>query len=112
MSKLIKRYELERKEQWSKWNMQIPDIDFKPEWKVKPLAPFGGALVRFLVKLGDASVSVYLDVNDSLGCVGRAYWEMYPYENDVMRFYIDEVEDLVLFIDKSLAKQLEQEASK
>jgi len=80
----LKRCNIENEENWQLWHSRIPDIEFKEGWKIKPLAPFGGALVRFLVKLGDAHVSVYLDVNDSLGCVGRPYWEIYPYEDDVM----------------------------
>ena len=103
----LNRFEVERGEDWRLWNERIPDIEFKADWKVKPLAPFGGALVRFLVKLGEASVSVYLDVNDSLGCVGRPYWEIYPYQDDTMRFYIEESEELIMFIDKSLDQQLE-----
>ena len=104
---MLDRCEVEKNEDWRLWNSKIPDIEFKEGWRVKPLAPFCGALVRFLVKLGDASVSVYLDVNDSLGCVGRPYWEVYPYHDDVVRIYMEDAEELVMFIDKSLTEQLE-----
>lgn len=108
MSSSIERFTLEAKEQWTKWNKQIPEIKLKDGWKLIVLAPFGGAMARFRVNLGEASVSVYLDVDDSLGYVGEPYWEIYPFEDDVARYLIAETDNLINGIDKSLADQLVQ----
>lgn len=110
MSGTIERYTVESNEKWTEWNRKIPEIQLKDGWKLKILAPFGGAMARFRVGLGDASVSVYLDVDDSLGCVGEPYWEIYPYEDDVSRYLINETDDLVNGIDKSLSDQLVKQA--
>jgi len=112
MSGTIERYTIESSERWTTWNKQIPDFELKEGWRLKVIAPFGGAMARFRINLGDASVSIYLDVDDSLGCVGEPYWEIYPYEGDVARFLMNETDDLIKGIDKSLSDQLEQEQIK
>ena len=106
MSGTTERYKLEKNEDWNKWVSLIPEIQLKDGWKLKVIPPFNGAMARFRVLLGEASVSVYLDVDDSLGYVGEPYWEIYPYEGDVARYLIAETDDLISGIDKSLADQL------
>jgi hypothetical protein len=106
MSNSIERYTLESKEKWGFWNGKIPEIEFKQGWRVKVIAPFAGAFVRFKVALGDASVSVYLDVDDSLGGVGEPYWEIYPLKDHAARFLMANIDELIAGIDESLSDQL------
>jgi len=103
---MIERYDLERKEEWAKWTKRIPAIKFKETWEVKIIPPFSGAMARFWVDEGDAHVSVYLDVNDSLGCVGEPYWEIYPYDGDTCRVLMSEPEELVQRITEALKSPL------
>lgn len=100
------RLEIENKEEWREWYYKIPNLKFKSEWEVRIIPPFGGALVRFMIFQGDNWVSVYLDVNDSLGCVGEPYWEVYPYEEDVQRVLINNTDELMKAIQESLDEQL------
>ena len=102
----IKRIDIERQEKWREWAGKIPELQLKEGWKIKVIPSFGGALVRFLISVDDASVSVYLDVNDSLGCVGQPYWEIHPLKDDVARFLMYETDDLINGIDESLKHQL------
>lgn len=89
-----------------KWDNEIPAIQFKSEWKVKIIPPFGGAVSRFRVIFGNASVSVYLDCYDRLAIVGSPYWEVYPYEDDVYRVGIGDTQTLVDIIQQSINQQL------
>lgn len=110
---LTERINLEFQESWREWVEKIPYIPFKPEWEVAVIPPFSGALVRFRVRLKadkNASVSVYLDVADNLGYMGKPYWEIYPYFEDTCRFLLDEIDDLVLKIDESLQQQASEGA--
>ena len=68
-----------------KWIEEIPYLQFKESWEVTVIPPFGGAVVRFLVKKGDIGASVYLDCYDKLGCYGEPYWEVYA-SNEPIRF--------------------------
>ena len=99
----IKRAEVEYSEEWEKWRYEIPYIKFDKEWEIKVIPPFAGAIVRFIVRSGDSSISVYLDCYDKLGCFGEPYWEMYPHKNgDVYRVRMNNVEELVNQIRESL----------
>lgn len=88
----------------------VPILHFKPEWGVKIMPPFGGAVVRFVVEYNGRSVSVYADYFGMLGRYGadgkEPYWEMYPrtYKeySDVMRFDIGDTENLIKNIDEEL----------
>lgn len=102
---MIKRFEIEDEEHWLSWCKEIPRIKFKEEWDVKVIPPFAGAMARFLVFKGDARVSVYLDVNDRLGCYGEPYWEVYPYKDDVQRCPMNDTPDLLWFIEESIKEQ-------
>ena len=68
----------------------------------KIIPPFAGAIVRFMIDKGDKHVSVYLDCYDNLGCFGSPYWEIYPYEEDVYRTSMENVDDLMLRIGQIL----------
>jgi len=100
--------EVEQLQEYNKWTKEIPFIPFKKDWEVKPVPPHGGAIVRFLVRRNDIpekSISVYLDCYDRMGCVGKPYWEIYPYGEDTYRCGMAEVEDLVAAIDKEFGNK-------
>ena len=99
---MLDRYEIERREEWDKWRVEIPALQFPPDWKVKIIPPFAGAIVRFVVEKGEKSVSVYLDCYDKLGCFGAPYWELYPYGDDVCRVAMAESTELIQRIQESL----------
>ena len=105
MSDIMKRYEIENQEEWREWIKKIPTIQFKQDWNVKIIPPFGGAMARFCVELNGANVSVYLDVSERLGYFGEPYWEIYPFDDDVYRIAMDNAEELVQKISESLDKQ-------
>lgn len=97
------RFKLERAENWREWVEKIPVINFPESWGVRMCPPYCGALVRFSVHMDEHSVSVYLDVNDTLGCVGQPYWEFYPNaEDDTERYLLDDVKGLLAGIDDAL----------
>ena len=101
----IKVYEVETIMEHKKWCGEIPYIKFPNDWEVKIIPPFKNAVVRFLIKKGDAGVSIYLDCYDRLGCYGQPYWEVYPHQNDVFRCDMKDTEALLKAIDESIAEQ-------
>lgn len=98
----IERFKVEENEQWGNWIQKIPTIKFNPEWDVKIIPPFAGAFARFTIDYNGRYTSVYLDCNDSLGCVGEPYWEVYPVGDDVGRCLMNNVDELMLLIKQSL----------
>lgn len=69
--------------EWKSWPELIPFIQWPQEVEVKATPPFGGAVIRYNVKLRGvdnkiAFVSVYLDCYNLMGCVDEPYWEIYP----------------------------------
>lgn len=81
----------------------IPYLDFRPEWKIKIIFPFGGAAARFMVKCGDADISVYLDTKSVLGGIDEPYWELFPNpEGDCDRFLMHETDDLIDGIQQAI----------
>lgn len=104
------RHLVETKYEWEKWTYEIPYLQFKPEWQVRVIPPRTGAIIRFIVKQGDKHVSVYLDCYGELAPCDKPYWEIYPdYRNDNARFYIDETDELLEAIEKSLNERIEEE---
>lgn len=105
------RWELEDKERWSEWADKIPYLSFKAGWEIKPMPGFTGAMTRFGVRKGEAHVSVYLDVYSRLcgklpGRPDWPHWEIYPdAEDSNLRIAMDNVEELIAEIDKSLKAQ-------
>lgn len=79
-TKLETKSRMETMYEWREWCQKIPFIKFKPEWEVKVIPPFGGAIARFVVKHPQVkqTISIYLDCYDELGYFGEPYWEMYP----------------------------------
>lgn len=74
------------------WMPEIPTLEFPPGWKIKIIPPFGGAAVRFEVNDG---ISVYLDMDSSLGIMPYPYWEVNQYYDDVARCPIDDTNTLL-----------------
>lgn len=103
----MQRYAIERKEKWKEIINEIPTLNFKKEWNVKIIPPFGGALARFTVDYNGNHISVYLDWYSRLGCVDEPYWELYPWEDDVKRYYLAETKELM----KDIEMVLESEGS-
>jgi len=91
-------------QEYKKWSLEIPYINFPSNWEVKIVPPIGGAIIRFVVKRKDSdkSVSVYLDCYDRLGYVGEPYWEIYPVKDDTHRCLMNDIEELLNAIDYGL----------
>jgi hypothetical protein len=99
---LHKRYEIEQEQKWREEISAIPAIRFHADWLVQIIPPFGDAVIRFRVKLPSGKEkSIYLDRRNSLGYWEKPdepYWEVYPYQSDVGRCGINEVETLLEMI--------------
>lgn len=88
--------------EWIRWSEEIPYIQFPKDWKVKIIPPFHGAIVRFRIQLPNMKpndfISVYLDCYGVLGAEALPHWEIYPYDEDVGRCGIYDVEELLRMI--------------
>jgi hypothetical protein len=80
----------------------VPMLKFKPSWEVRVMPSLWGALVRFQVSKRGKLVSVYLDVENNMGCYDGHYWEAYNFEDDPERFSKSDTEGLMDYISKSL----------
>ncbi|MCX6553158.1 MAG: hypothetical protein NTY02_19515 [Acidobacteria bacterium] len=101
------RWSIQEAEEWHNWTKCIPAIQFPADWKVRITPPFNCAIVRFRISLDGNSyheVSVYLDGYDRIGCYGAAYWEVYPYQDDVGRCDMDKVPKLLEMITVGLTQ--------
>jgi len=100
---------LDSKRGFQEASVFIPYIKFPPELEVKLIYPFGGAAARFIARLQDKNktVSVYLDINSSLGCMDSMYWEIYPAaDGDIARFIMgDEEKEMFEAILESLNEE-------
>jgi hypothetical protein len=97
-------YRYANDEFYRSWAGKITPIKFPSDWGVEMVGPFAGALARFKV---NNKVSVYLDVDDSLGYMGEPYWEIYPDKfGDCSRYFMKETEDLVKGIQEALDEEL------
>lgn len=97
----MKRYQIESEEEWRKTIKEIPTLNFKKEWNIRIIPPFGGAMARFVIEYNNKSISVYLDFYDRLGIVGQPYYEMYDGTNTI-RYYLNESDEMMNDIDKVL----------
>src|SRR5690625_2567551 len=100
---------VEKNYEWDKWAQEIPFLNIPENYKIKVIPPVNRAVVRFLVSNQEETkdVSVYLDCYEELGFFGgEPYWELYPdVDGDIYRCGIDEVEELVKRIVKSIESQ-------
>ena len=90
----------------------IPWLSFPEDWEVKPMFPFRGAAVRFLVrKAGDESqhYSIYFDTKDQLGFMNEPYWEVYPIGDDVARWKQGEEQEMLTAIKKDIQRRFEED---
>lgn len=98
-SEIMERTALEDKEEWRQWVDRIPFIELPAGWKVKPIPPYFHAIARMRVESPAGNgYSIYLDTGNKLGYFdneGSPYWEVYPIEDDVARFAMEDVVGLV-----------------
>ena len=102
VEKMLLIAQVDQIKEYKKWAGKIPSLKFPIDWNITIIPPFAGAMVRFRVSKDNCpgkEVSVYLDCDDSLGSVGQPYWEIYPFKEDVGRFFLDETEELLDAID-------------
>ena len=102
-------YKMENVQDYRGWIDKIPAISFPPDWEIKIIPPFGGAIVRFIACKGQHSVSVYMDGYDRLGFWNDPYWEAYPHDGDVFRCALADTDGLLNAIRESF-EQMETEA--
>lgn len=97
---------LAQKQEWMKWQKEIPFIQWPADWLVKAVPPFAGAIIRYRVKKMENknSVSIYLDCYDQLGCFGEPYWEIFPVEGDTYRCAMKNTDELLEQIKIALEK--------
>lgn len=98
----LNRLAIERKENWREICKSVPTLHFKPEWEVMIIPPFSGAMARFTVDYNGKHVSVYLDWYSRLGYVNVPYYELYPFDGDIKRYYLNETEKLMKDIEAVL----------
>jgi len=98
-------YDVDVSTKYREWQWKIPHVAFRPEWDVRAIPPFAGAIIRYLVRHNDLTVSIYLDAYDFLGAMGAPYWEMLPNINgEFERFLLNETTELVAAVAKSLER--------
>lgn len=98
-SKIVSEYG--RLQEHERWLREIPHFNFKKEWNVRIIPPFGGAVIRFWIDYNGKHVSVYFDAYDELGFVGEPYFEFYDGE-DCYRYFMNESEAMMSDIEKFL----------
>jgi len=89
------------------WADHIPHIPFAPEWDVRAIPPYGGAVIRYYVRHKGLRVSIYLDGYDRLGSMGEPYWEMYPGPDvgQPERFLLAETDELAAKVAEYFASR-------
>jgi len=96
---------------WLKRAGEVPYLKFPPSWTIAVIPPFTGADARFFVRKGRAHVSVYLDFDGRLGAMDEPYWEVYPVNGDCHRSLLNETDDLLAAIAKSIRQQNRRKAT-
>ena len=104
----MKRYEVEREQDWDSDRRTAPWIKFPADWEVQIIPPFGDAVVRFCVKLPSGmEKSIYQDRRMSLGYWDGPYWEVYPVKGDVGRCDKEDIGTLLeLIADETTGEEL------
>ena len=96
------RYKIEDEEKWREWAGKVPAISFDSAWNIKVIPPFAGAMARFIVEANGKSASVYLDCYNALGYMEAPYWEVYPVDDDTGRCNINDTDELIALIRRSV----------
>ena len=111
MHDTFKIAEVEKIQEYDKWNAELPFLKLKNSWTIKVRPPCTGAIVRFNIKCKDKEVSVYFDAYDRLGYCRSPYFEVYPLcgKHDVFRFLLKEHEKMLLMIDNYFKEKLKQD---
>lgn len=100
----------EREQNFFDWekNGLLPSFNFKEKWNVKIRPPFGGAIIRFSIEYQNRWVSVYFDINCSLGLVRDPetddpipYFECFNGLN-YFRYFLNEVDEMKKDIEEFL----------
>lgn len=105
---------IEKKLKWREYSFgtdgceRIPFIEFPRKWRVQVVPPMTGAMVRFRVWIPgmpkDESISIYLDVNNSLGIYSLEgdvpYWEVYPVDGNTFRCAMADTQALLAAIKR------------
>jgi hypothetical protein len=102
----LARAKVEAAEKWR--DIEIPPLRFPEGWEIKLVAPFAGAVARFIAtNTHGGKVSVYYDAHGALGACDSPYWEAYPVGGatvadvvDPERFFGEDTTDLIEFIAK------------
>lgn len=92
---------LEQEDEWRKWTVEIPYINWPSDWEVKAIPPMTGAIIRYRIKHQDDSISVYLDCYDRLGAFGEPYWEVYPIGGDTGRCAMNDTDRLIELVKEA-----------
>ena len=108
----VQRAELEALEEWRELAFKMPRLQFKSDWQVQIMPPFGFVTCRFRVYKGDKDISVYFDYWSRTGAFGEdpfitPFWEIYPVlqedgSQDNVRFAMHDTEGLLAAIDQEL----------
>lgn len=90
-----------------KWIKELPYLNFKKEWDVKIIPPFGKAIIRFCIDYNDKRASVYFDGYSELGFMYGEEGEPIPYfefydGKDIRRYLMDESEQMMKDIEEYL----------
>lgn len=99
------------------WQDKLPFLQFKPDWLVRIVPPFVGAVIRFKVRKnttpGHQNVSIYFDAFNHLGSMRNPYWEVYPAaDGDTARFHLGEESEMMEEIEASLRRLEDPENEK
>lgn len=99
---------------WRSWTIKsIPFLKLDPDWEICIIAPFGGAMARFVLKKGEHTISVYMDTLAALGCWETPHWEIYPNAtDDNERFALTDPERMLDAIRSSFEAMAAKEPTK
>ena len=90
------RGQVESTEDWKGIIDKLPSLKFRKKYEVKIIPPFGGAVARFYIeKNGEHVCSVYCDFFDRLGGYGEPYYELYPFEDDIKRYSLNQTDEMM-----------------
>ena len=100
----------------SRWLEKIPYISFPENWKVKIIPPYLGMVCRFQVKDENGEwASVFLDGYDMFGTISdekEPYWEVYPIEEDIERFPMNDTDGLIESIKNEFNRRQSNDCAK
>ena len=108
---MVKEFSMEKyvnDQKYREWTPKIPELEFPEGMKVKIIPPFAGAAIRFVAN----GISVYLDMDSSLGVMSYPYWEIHPYLGDTMRVKMEDTKTLMTAIVEASEQKIFEEKYK